>query len=280
MWGKRKLLLAAIIFTALYCKVTTKEAVLLDMAPGAVDDLYKGCREAALNKFVHSGLLKQELNQSQEFREAWSSNTKCSKQILGGTKEHSAALLAYATDNTAFQKTFDNAVRTMGANISMYDNHFHFKSLHFLLMDSISLLNPKNCTTVYALREEHTAKKGSTVRFGQFAVVHSRFDELQKMTDLDGLVLLNITSCFFANLKSYTCSNEDIALVSPVEEFTVEGITKITDSNDAEYTEIVLKHSKLESFHNCYSVSRSPAVASTLWLVLVLVAFSLLFFNC
>ncbi|XP_078117409.1 ecto-ADP-ribosyltransferase 4 [Sander vitreus] len=279
MCNRRKLLLAAILFTALNYKVTS--AKMLGMASDAVDDLYDGCRKEAMEKFINLGLLREELTGSKEFKKAWSANTNCSKLIPGGTKEHTAALLAYATD-TDFAKAFDDAVETMGGNVSTYENHFHFKSLHFLLMDSMLLLNPKkDCNTVYVLQEEYTAQKGSKVRFGRFTKVHTSFGTLSKFNDFDGQVFLNITSCIFVNLGDNICSDEqDMALLSPAEVFTVEAVNqKYDERNEAQYTEIVLKHSQQEHSHNCYSFSRSPADVPTQWLVLMLVALSLFFFN-
>ncbi|TDH11318.1 hypothetical protein EPR50_G00059620 [Perca flavescens] len=71
-----------------------------------------------------------------------------------------------------------------------------------------------------------------------------------------------------------------MALLSPAEVFTVEAVNQIYDEKyDAEYTEIVLKHSQQDSSHNCYSFSRSPADVPTQWLVVMLVGLSLFFFN-
>ncbi|XP_034746136.1 GPI-linked NAD(P)(+)--arginine ADP-ribosyltransferase 1 [Etheostoma cragini] len=277
MWDRRKLLLAAIIFAALNYKLTSTK--MLDMASDAVDDLYDGCRKEAMETFINLGLLEKELHGSEEFKKAWDANTQCSKPIPKGTKEHTAALLAYASDSH-FAKTFDDAVETMGGNVSTYENHFHFKSLHFLLMDSMLLLNPKkDCKTVYVLQEGYTAQKGSKVRFGRFTKVQTNYQALRKFEDWDGQVLLSITSCIFVNLGDNICGEEkDMALLSPAEVFTVEAVNNIHDEiNDAEYTEIVLKHSQQDSSHNCYSFSRSPADVPTLGLVLLLVAFSLFF---
>lgn len=256
MCDRRKLLIAAIIFTALYYKV--KSAKLLDMAPDAVDDMYDGCRKEAMEKFINLGLLRKELNGSEGFQKAWSEHTQCSKLIPGGKEEHTAALLAYANGDADFTKTFDNAVETMGGNVSTYENHFHFKSLHFLLMESMLLLNPKKCKTVYVLQEEYTAQEGSKVRFGRFTKVQTSYSLLKKMEDWDGQVIFNITSCFFVNLGEDICSeDQDMALLSPAEVFTVEKVSKITDdTNESEYTEIVLKHSEQDSNHNCYIFSR------------------------
>ncbi|XP_031727388.1 ecto-ADP-ribosyltransferase 4 [Anarrhichthys ocellatus] len=273
MCDRGKLLLAAIVF---YYKVTAGSAKL-DMAPNAVDYMYNGCREEAMENFIHSGLLRQELNNSKEFQKAWDADTRCLKLIPGGTKEHTAALLAYA-DWDEDGNTFDNAVETLGGNENIYEKQFHFKALHFLLMDSMLLLSTKKCTTLYAVQEkEYTAQKGSKVRFGRFAKVHSSVSKL--MVDLHRQVLFNITSCFFANLGDNICSqDQSMTLISPAEVFTVEAVNEKTE-DDSEFTEIVLKHSELDSSHNCYSLSGSPADVSTKWLVLMLVALSLFFFN-
>ncbi|XP_041789724.1 erythroblast NAD(P)(+)--arginine ADP-ribosyltransferase [Chelmon rostratus] len=278
MWDKRKLLLAAIVFIALYHKVTAERAKLLDMAPDAVDDIYKGCRKQALERFIHSGLLRQELNHSEGFQRAWSGNPQCSRLIPGGIKEHTAALLAYDNGDEHFIQSFNDAVETLGVNVSTYENLFDFKSLHFLLMDSMSL-HPKKCQTVFALQEKYKATQGSKVRFGRFITAHSSYARLRKLEDWDGAVIFNITSCFFVNLGDNICSNRDIVLLSPAEAFTVEEVKKVADSDDTEYTAIVMKHSQLDSMHNCYIFSRSPADVSSQWIVWPFAVLSLFLFN-
>ncbi|XP_035515791.1 ecto-ADP-ribosyltransferase 5 [Morone saxatilis] len=278
MWDKIKLLLAAIIFTALYCKVTAEGTILKDMAPDSVDNQYKGCPQEALKKLIQSGLLQQELRSNELFQKAWNASNHCTKLIPGGIKEHTAALLAYINGDAQFISNFNNAVKTMGVNVSTYEDRFPFKSLHFLLMDSIKLLYPKKCKTLYLLSEEpYTTKQGSNVRVGGFIKVDSNYEEVKSMEDLDGMVIFNITSCFFANLGNNICSDEGTALLSPAEVFTVEYLNRTTNANRDQYTEVVLKHSELDSSLNCFS--RSPADVSTQWLVLVLVASSLFFFH-
>ncbi|XP_042341365.1 ecto-ADP-ribosyltransferase 5 isoform X2 [Plectropomus leopardus] len=279
MWEGRKLLIAAFIFTALSCKVTSVKP--LDMAPDGVDGPYVGCRKEAMEKIIHSGLLRQELNASEGFQKAWSANVQCPKLIPGGTKEHTAALLTYANGDEDFKKNFNDAVKTFGGNASTYENHFHFKSLHFLLMDSMFLQNPNKCQTVYILQEHYTAKKGLKVTFGKFTEVHSDYNSLKKMEDFDGQVLLNITSCIFVNLGVDICRKEqDMTLISPTEVFTVEEVKNIYDDiNDSRYTEFILKHSEQDRMQHCYFFSRSPADVSPQWLVFVLVASSLITFH-
>lgn len=275
MCDRGKLLLAAVLFTAVYDKVTARDAKLLEMSQDVVDDLYSGCREDAMEMFIRSGLLGQELNKSRGFQKAWNRNSQCTTLIPGGIKEHTAALSAFYHGDIDFMKTFEHAVETMGANVSTYQEEFHFKSFHFLLMDSMRLLQQKQCKTVYVFQDDpNKPRNGSTVRFGSFPIVNSNFDAATKYEDFDGLVLLNITSCFFVSLGDHICSSDkDAVLLSPAELFTVQEI-KQRSLEDSDFTEIVLQHSKLSSSHNCYLFSRSPVVVSTQWLVSVLVALS------
>ncbi|XP_035762236.1 ecto-ADP-ribosyltransferase 5-like isoform X2 [Neolamprologus brichardi] len=312
MEQKRKMLLAAIIFTAVCYKVTAQETRLLDVqkTTNVVDDLYYGCREEAMKKFIESDVLKQELNNSEGFQKAWNKSIKCSKQIPGGRKEHSAALSIYLKADKSFIQTLNKAMETMGGNVSIYENHFNFKSLHFLLMDSMRLLKPKECKNFYVFQDgQNQPQKGSTVRFPSFTLAHSNYEELKRLEDVNENTILHLTSCFFVNLKDYVCGQEqDEILLSPAEVFTVEQVETKTTLDDDEYLEIDLKQSGLKSSHNCYIFSRTsrghetttavierssvpgvhetttvvtdrnrspPAVVSTLWLVSVLVALSL-----
>ncbi|XP_063333303.1 ecto-ADP-ribosyltransferase 5-like [Pelmatolapia mariae] len=281
---RRKVLVVAIIFTVACNKVTTQETRLLDFlnSTDVVDDQYKGCREEAMKKFIESDVLKRELNNSEGFQKAWNKSIECSKKIPGGRKEHSAALSVYVNGDHNLLQTVNKAIETMGGNVSIYENHFHFKSLHFLLMDSMRLLKPKECKNFYVLLRGQRQPKGSAVRFPSFTSAYSDYEKLKSEIDLYEEVVLNLTSCFFVNLKDYVCGQEqDEILLSPAEVFTVEDInSKVVEADDdSEYVEIVLKHSRLESLHNCYIFSRSPpAVVSILWLVSVLLALSLFCF--
>ncbi|XP_062244463.1 GPI-linked NAD(P)(+)--arginine ADP-ribosyltransferase 1 [Platichthys flesus] len=277
MWHSRKVLLAAVVFTALYYSVAAEDMKQLDMAPDAVDYLYDKCSKDAMEKLIHSGLLRQELNLTAGFQTAWSESTKCSKLIPGGIKEHTIALGAYVNSDMDFKGTFNNQVETMGGNVSTYENNFNFKSLHFLLMDYMVRQKPQTCKSVFVIQDkEVTAKVGSKVRLGRFTTAELSFTGLKKMVDLEDQVILNITSCFFVKLGENICSKQtDTVLLSPAEEFTVESVTdKMYD--DETYTDIALKATGHQGSHNCDIFSRSPAVVSThVWLVLVLLCFSL-----
>lgn len=285
MWDRRKLFLAAIIFSAvcyrvsitsltnshygsdvrnincfllkLYSKLHTQfkvTAKLLDKAPDAVDDRYNECHKEALKKFIDSGLLRQELNHSESFKNAWNKYTQCSMPIPGGEKEHAVALATYANEEHVIN-SFNNTVGTMIVNASTYENSFPFKSLYFLLMDALTLLNSMDCKTLYFVTEkEYNAQPGSHVRFGTFSVVYPSLSSLD--SDVASMTVFNITTCFFAELGGNKCvKDKEEALLSPAEEFTVEGVHRKKYDGD-EYTEIVLKHLKVHSFQNCEIFSR------------------------
>ncbi|XP_026026950.1 ecto-ADP-ribosyltransferase 4-like [Astatotilapia calliptera] len=293
---RRKVLLATIIFRAVCYKVTAQDTRVLDVQKtiDVVDDQYKGCRDEAMKKFIESDVLKQELNNSEGFQKAWNKSIECSKPIPGGRKEHSAALSVYLKGDRPFINTLNKAIETMGGNVSIYENHFHFKSLHFLLMDSMRLLKPKECKNFYVLLSgQNQPQKGSTVRFPSFTLAHSNYEEPNNYYDLFEDIILNIKSCFFVSLEEHTCTKAgDTFLLSPAEVFTVDGVNSKAVEDGEEYVEIVLKHSGLKSSHNCFIFPRvsgelepfitvterdrsPPAVVSTLWLASVLAALSL-----
>ncbi|KAG7485870.1 ecto-ADP-ribosyltransferase 5-like [Solea senegalensis] len=274
MWDRGNVLFAAVVFTALYY-TTAKHAEQLD--PGAVDYLCYACHQKAMEIVIDSGLLREELNLNKEFQKAWNASTQCQQVISGGIKEHTTALLAYYNGDEEFLKKFNDQVETMGGNVSTYGKNFNFKSFHFLLMGYMMLHKPKNCETVYFLMEKSKAQKGSKMKLGRFTKAETNFSSLLSSEDIDGMVVLNITSCYFAKMGANICINSEYVLLSPAEVFTVESVNdrKVDDNM---YTEIVLKHSDLGGSQFCNICSRSPPTVSTQWLVLVIAALSLFVF--
>lgn len=256
MFGRGKLLVAGIFFTAFCCKVSVG-IKLLDDASNVIDYLYTGCSEEAMKKFIHSGLLNQELNKSEGFHKAWKKNAQCKSLIPGGIHEHTSALSALIDGDVDFLEKFNDAVETLGVNLTTYETDFHFKSLHFLLMDSMQLLKPKTSKTLYTdYNGKETPKIGSTVRFPAFTVVEP---STKFLGDLIDLTVLKIESSFFVNLGDHTCKNTDSVLISPAEVFTVMDVVEKTSEDDDEYTEVVLKHAALNDTHNCFMFLRSTS---------------------
>ncbi|XP_029005187.1 uncharacterized protein si:ch211-145b13.6 [Betta splendens] len=269
MWSSRKLLLAAVVFSAVCCRVS---AELLDESLNV--DQYMRCREEALEEVVRSGLLEEEVNLSNGFSKSWRDYEGCSMRIPGGRKEHAAALAAFA-NNEEHVNTFNGSADNLLVNVT-YKNSFAFMGLHFLLMDALVLLGSNHCKTVYLVTgKEFSLKAGSQVRFHTFNTAYQSMSSLD--TDLESMTLFNISTCFFADLRDNSCvRHKNTALVSPAEQFTVVG-SSARSYDDAQYTEIVLKHSGVLNFYKCPAPSRSPAGVSTQWLVSLLVALSLFF---
>lgn len=229
----------------------TETVKLLSTVPGAKDVMPTGCREEAMEKILQTGLLKQELDKSIEFQKAWKEGAKCLSQIPGGTKEHTAALSAFYHSDEDFKNMLSTEVEKVALNVSLYEDNFHFKSLYFLLMDSMMLQKPKECQTAYIfLKDGQTVPvQGATVRASSFFAAHLKLSDMEEPYDI---TLLKIHSCFFVNMKDYTCEkNNNEVLLSPAEYFTVE---KVVTHDD--YTEVVLKHSNVNTSQHCTMLSR------------------------
>lgn len=228
------------------------------MASDSVDDRYVGCRDQAFETFIKGGLLDEELKLNTDFSKAWIIEEACLKQKPETSKEHLTALTAHNSEDQKIIADFNQAVKTLGANATLYKEKFHFKAFHFLLMDSMRKQQPKDCKTVYAVPGyRYSDSKGSKVRLGQFLKAYSSFSYLGKMMDLEGSLVFNITSCFFAKMGADVCSAEDAVLLSPAEVFTLENFEKVNEKEkETEYEVITLKHAGLFSYHNCYIFSR------------------------
>lgn len=233
-------------------KMAADETKQLDDAPNAVDYLYDTCSEEVKRTFTDL-VLEKELKRSVEFKKAWNKNYTCLTQVPEGKKKQMTALSAFVAKEQQFEKTFNEDVETKGTNFSTYEKDFNFKSLHFLLMSSMEM-HKNNCMNGYIYIDDYDydAKIGSEVRFGRFMKAHGSFADSTKLAREES-VILNITSCFFINLKDNTCSrkSEYALLLSPAEVFTVESKNTISDE-DGLYTLIVLKHLNLKSRDFCH----------------------------
>ncbi|KAI4905814.1 hypothetical protein NFI96_017019, partial [Prochilodus magdalenae] len=244
------MLLAGTVWTV------SAEQRTLDMAPNAVDDIFSGCRDRMIqNVTAPGGLLEKELEANQVFTKMWNHSGTCGKQIYGAIPQHLAALQAYGNSAAKFRKTFNGMVQTKGSNSTTYLEEFPFKSLHFLLTDALLLLNPGNtCNNMYfGTSNLYTTEPGKEVRFGRF-ISGSMYEslEIEKFAEADGGTLFNLYSCSLVNVEKATCKSEEVEqLILPNEVFTVQSV-KTAWSEDVEYTEITLTHSRFQSNHDCY----------------------------
>uniref|UniRef100_A0A3B5L9N5 NAD(P)(+)--arginine ADP-ribosyltransferase n=1 Tax=Xiphophorus couchianus TaxID=32473 RepID=A0A3B5L9N5_9TELE len=160
--------------------VSLSDVKLLDPTSPVIDDQYDGCRKEAMEKFTPD-LLKEELGKSEKLQKAWKkwdawrTSSNCTSQIPGGTEDHTSALSIYHYGDTEFLNELNNAVETMMVNVTTYEKDFHFKALHFLLMDSMMLLKPKECREVYFTKgfKGKAPEINSKVRLASFTVVDS-----------------------------------------------------------------------------------------------------------
>lgn len=220
--------------------------------PNAVDDIYSGCRDKMLEKVLGGdGLLLKELQTKNVFSEAWNA-TNCLKPIANGQQEHTQALQSISNSEKLL-KELNTAVESKGGDVNMYTDQFHFKSLHFLLMDAMRLLKPKNCSTVYSgVFEEFTAVKGSEVRFGRFFSANKDRGFAEEGC-ADGGTLFNITSCSVIDVEEHVCGAEHVVLlIPPSEAFTVIDVKRGSDCDK----EIVLMSTGLKNDHDCYLFPR------------------------
>ncbi|XP_035992909.1 T-cell ecto-ADP-ribosyltransferase 1 [Fundulus heteroclitus] len=264
MFSRGKLHLVSLLFSSFFfSQVSLGNAKLLDASSPVIDDLYDGCRKEAMEKFIPD-VLKQELDQNEKLQKAWKTGQEmrtknnCTSQIPGGNEEHTSALSAYYYDNVDFLKEMNGAVETMMGNVTTYERDFHFKALHFLLMDSMMLLKPKECRQVYLIQDRRNKipEANSKVRFASFTEVNPDL----KFSDLYEQTVFQITTCFYVNLGDQLCQSKvGKIILSPAEVFTVERVGKKTTEDDEEYTEVVLSHPALQSNHNCVMFSRSAA---------------------
>ncbi|XP_060771993.1 ecto-ADP-ribosyltransferase 5-like [Neoarius graeffei] len=268
-----------LVFAALHHTVKA-DLRKLDMALDAVDDIFSQCQDKMLKAVTEiDGLLQKELKDDKEFEELWRKYSgTCKKNITGGTSYHIDALEAYGNSKPKFRKMFNNLVYSKGNNTLTYRDEFPFKSLHFLLTDSVRLLKPTNkCETkYYATRNTYTADTGTEVRFGKFInaknTLSSTIEELEPKED--GVTMFNITSCSVINVEENTCTSEEIqCLISPAEVFTVEDVRDATTDDDTTYKLITLTHSRFLSNHNCAFFHRNSAdVESSTSLIFTLLA--------
>ncbi|KAL2098030.1 hypothetical protein ACEWY4_007237 [Coilia grayii] len=261
MAGWRVWYTSVMFFTMVTHEVSYGEAIVMDMAPNAVDDSYSTCRDKMLTKILaKDGILQEELKANSEFKSAWNSTSHCSPVFPGGQPQHVQAFQAFGNDEV-FSKTFNEAVKTKGGDVSIYTDQFKFKSLHFLLMDAMRILNNgSQCKTVYSgIFDDFVVEKGHRVRFGEFFSVSASKSYAEEGCVDEG-TLFRIDTCSVVDLTKHACHPEHTTmLLSPVEVFNVVDVT--TGKSDCA-KEIALASSGFISDHNCYLFPMMPTTSA------------------
>lgn len=246
--------------------IVKAEVRIMDMAPDAVDDDFSECEQKMLQA-VTDNLLQKELSADKDFGDLWRKHSGgCMKSIPGGTSHHITALQAYGNSKDKFRKKFNDLVYSKGNNSTTYREDFPFKSLHFLLTDSLRLLNPANiCTTVYsATSNEYTTDTGAEVRFGKFLKAEVSLSAALETVEMeDEGTLFIITSCSVVKVEDFTCKSEELqCLISPAELFQVQKVREVLN-DDVKFKEITLTHMHFLSNHHCSFFHRNAAAVGS-----------------
>uniref|UniRef100_U3KI40 NAD(P)(+)--arginine ADP-ribosyltransferase n=1 Tax=Ficedula albicollis TaxID=59894 RepID=U3KI40_FICAL len=236
--------LAMTVATTAYKKKT------LDMAPYSFDDQYRGCGSAMKAKLP--ALKRSEFQKNRLFAKGWQRavaewQSRGSRVSPLSSSDQAIAIVAY-TMNDLF-KEFNNKVRVAGRYRWVYRKWFHFKALHFLLTDALATLRAaqgQKCHRVYRGVDNYlfAAKRGNTVRFGQFASaslcerVARRFGKT---------TMFKVQTCHGAYIKAFSkFSKEEEVLIPPFEKFNVTNVIK-----KGKKVEIYLESIGTYSKYNC-----------------------------
>ncbi|XP_014817810.1 PREDICTED: erythroblast NAD(P)(+)--arginine ADP-ribosyltransferase-like [Calidris pugnax] len=144
---------------------------------------------------------------------------------------------------------FNAAVREAGRSCREYMDHFHFKTLHFLLTQALKILReaqPRKCYHVYRGVSDirFTARLNDSVRFGQFASSSLKKEET---TEFGTDTTFSVYTCYGVPIENFSFyPGEEEVLIPPFEKFRVTNITY-----DGKKTHIQLNSTGIFSCRNC-----------------------------
>ncbi|NXK27671.1 NARE ribosyltransferase, partial [Arenaria interpres] len=227
-----------------------KEKVL-DMAPTSFDDQYQGCIRMMEEELVELNRTEFAKNSvyAQYWTEAaaeWREREDLVHKPSALRTEHAVALMAYTLQERLY-KEFNAAVREAGRSLREYLDSFHFKVLHFLVIQALRILHkPQTCFNVFrgVRGTRFTARHHDLVRFGQFASTSLNKEEAKEFGQ-DTFFLVN--TCYGVPVEKFSAfPGEEEVLIPPFEKFEVTSITQVGKS-----TRIQLNSSGTFSNYNC-----------------------------
>ncbi|NXI06430.1 NRT2 ribosyltransferase, partial [Pachycephala philippinensis] len=248
---------------AMTVATTAIEVKRLDMAWGSFDDQYQDC-DLDMTKALPA-LNRSEFKQNPLFAQAWV-EARDEWQLKGSpasplsSPAQAIAIMAY-TMNILY-KEFNAAVRKAGRSRREYRDNFHFKALHFLLTDALATLRGtqgQQCYDVYrGVRDvRFKAKRGDTVRFGQFASTSLCKDIARRFGNS---TVFQVETCHGAVIQKFSFyPTEKEVLIPPFETFEVTDVTQDGDS-----TQIQLRSTGTRSKFNCEWL-RGDVTEGTAW---------------
>ncbi|KAK9978442.1 hypothetical protein ABG768_020193 [Culter alburnus] len=226
----------------------------LDMALNSVDDQYVGCRKN-MKKLVETKLLKKELNNSNDFRNAWKISEKNVTRYWNIfstlNKKHKIAIYMYTHPTFQIYPKFNNDTRNGKQNYR--DMTYKWYSLHFLLTDAIQILKKKQNRCFDTFRGTNVKLNGyvsTGIRFGSFT--SSSFLR-GRAKGFGNVSCFEIHTCEGANVTKYsTLPYEQEVLIPPYEMFNVIAVKKIENQKGLWcQTVFVLNSTRTRSDLNC-----------------------------
>ncbi len=200
----------------------------LDMAPHSVDDQFKGCREK-MRKRVKTTYLKQELSNSDDFRNAWETgknkvNHTFVNILSNLKKKHKIAIWVYTDPESKIYVKFNSDTRN--GKETYKDYKYKWYSLHFLLTDAIQILKKKQKKCFQTFRGTNVKLNGQVftdIRFGSFT--SSSDSKYIAKTFFGNVSCFEIRTCEGANITKYSSLRyESEVLIPPYEMFKVTDI--------------------------------------------------------
>ncbi|XP_074004295.1 erythroblast NAD(P)(+)--arginine ADP-ribosyltransferase-like [Numenius arquata] len=229
------------------------EEKVLDMAPTSFDDQYQGCSRMMEEELGE--LNRTEFTNNRVYADYWTQAAAEWQKRQGSVQkppelrtEHVVALLAYTLQEHQ-KREFDAAVHEAGRSRREYLDKFHFKALHFLLTQALSILwdiQLLRCQEVYMGVKgiRFTAQRQDIVRFGQFA---SASFVKQFAIQFGNDTFFSVYTCYGGLIRNFAAfpDKQDV-LIPPFERFEVTRINHVGKS-----TYIRLESQDTFSNYNC-----------------------------
>ncbi|XP_063251914.1 NAD(P)(+)--arginine ADP-ribosyltransferase 2-like [Prinia subflava] len=229
---------------------TVANVVLLDMAWDSFDDRYEGCGPAmtaalpALNRseFQHNPLLARVWPQAVIEWQKWGSPLSPLP-----SPDQAIAIMAYMMGDLYMD--FNLAMPMAGRSPQHYRDNFQYKTFHFLLTQALVALRGAQkgqCLDVshQACGVLFTARRGDTVRFGQFLLTipkKPRGGGCPEGTEFQ------VRTCHAVEIQSFFQQTEnEWVLIPPYETFEVTEATQ-----EGTRVQIQLRSTGTHSKYNC-----------------------------
>ncbi|XP_056091586.1 ecto-ADP-ribosyltransferase 4-like [Rhinichthys klamathensis goyatoka] len=197
----------------------------LDMALNSVDDQYKGCT-GKMERLVKTKYLKKELDNSNDFRNAWKLSEKNISfwNIASKLKRtHKIAISVYTHPTSKIYLKFNNDTRNGKQNYT--DMTYKWYSLQFLLTDAIQILKKTQNACFKTFRGTNVIFNGNVsteIRFGSFT---SSSEYRSRAKVFGNVSCFEIYTCEGANVTKYSkVSYEGEVLIPPYEKFMVTAV--------------------------------------------------------